>query len=372
MDKGKLINGVRFELLLPLFWWLIYANGCLHRPNEPREYWVKVRPGARSLLTKLCRMNFTLVACTQGTATYAKQLLRVLDPTGSLFGERLIAAQDCSIERPVKTIDGVAAFVGVDPKRVLVLDDRTDVWRGLNDEATRMRIIRVKPYVWFSGYKREDAYRRVWTLKGIPSRIYTNMEFDDKTFLYLDRIGDIVVEAWHRSLGTMNGDLFPGLRLVRREIFGGMRIFLDGFESHELANECRDAGAILQTEIDESTTHIVTVRPTATAAVELALRRDNILVYTAEWLIECLYCWESLSDDRFIPEYVDRLRKAVATNNTPQASSSETRVIQPKPSAKIVSAPKTAQARPTKMKRLPVLEGMKDLPSHPVRKRKKL
>ncbi|GBG31901.1 RNA polymerase II subunit A C-terminal domain phosphatase [Hondaea fermentalgiana] len=275
--------------------------------DEHFEHMDVFRIDISALLAKLCRMNFVLVAFTQGATTYARQILRILDPRGAIFGTRLIAAPDCSADRPIKTFAIVAETFKVEAHQILVLDDRVDVWGDIGAEENRLRVIRVKPFLWFRGSNSVEAMRRIKQLHGVPVKAHLTMDFDDSKFIYLERIGDLVVDIWHRSLLAPGKGLYAAARAIRRRVLEGKVLLMDrvGTPGCELHIEATDAGATLQTTLDDSTTCVVTSSLTASAVLTKAMEKGTP-VYKVEWLLECLNRWEVIDGEPYVPPFASK------------------------------------------------------------------
>ena len=84
--------------------------------------WTKLRPGTRSFLQK-CSERYELAVYTHGDRAYAAAMARLLDPTGELFGGRVISQGD-STRAHHKSLDVV---LGSD-LTTLILDDTKAVW----------------------------------------------------------------------------------------------------------------------------------------------------------------------------------------------------------------------------------------------------
>ena len=84
--------------------------------------WTKLRPGTRAFLAK-CSEKYELAVYTHGDRAYAAAMARLLDPTGELFGGRVISQGD-STRAHHKSLDVV---LGSD-LTTLILDDTRAVW----------------------------------------------------------------------------------------------------------------------------------------------------------------------------------------------------------------------------------------------------
>eukprot|EP00899_Mesostigma_viride_P004152 jgi/Mesvir1/13738/Mv11883-RA.1 len=97
--------------------------GLLHRVTALAT-WSKLRPYVREFLAAVSQW-YELWVYTMGERAYAEGMARLLDPSGRLFGRRIISQQD-STQRDTKNLDVVMS----DPRSVVILDDTPAVWPG--------------------------------------------------------------------------------------------------------------------------------------------------------------------------------------------------------------------------------------------------
>jgi hypothetical protein len=82
----------------------------------------KLRPGVRTML-EILKMDFVLCICSLGDERYVKDIISVIDPTGEIFGDRIITRE--YIQHGIKQIPAEWNEAG----SAVVLDDRIDVWK---------------------------------------------------------------------------------------------------------------------------------------------------------------------------------------------------------------------------------------------------
>jgi RNA polymerase II subunit A-like phosphatase len=110
-------------------------------PNaRASTYYIKMRPGLRDFLNKMAD-NYELHIYTMGTRAYAESVAKIIDPTGRLFGDRILS-RDESGSMAVKNL---SRLFPVDTKMVVIIDDRADVW------TWSPNLVRVKAYVFYVG-----------------------------------------------------------------------------------------------------------------------------------------------------------------------------------------------------------------------------
>jgi hypothetical protein len=101
--------------------------------GAPLTRWTYVRPGARELLTLIHdHTDFELAVFTAGTLAYAHAIVALLDPSGKhICANRVFSREDMMGGRHGhKTLTVVAQRANVARTRILVVDDRRDVWHA--------------------------------------------------------------------------------------------------------------------------------------------------------------------------------------------------------------------------------------------------
>lgn len=81
------------ELVLPLMY--MNDDGSMLRPPPVRKCWyyVKVRPGLKEFFAKVAPL-FEMHIYTMATRAYALQIAKIVDPTGELFGDRILSRDE--------------------------------------------------------------------------------------------------------------------------------------------------------------------------------------------------------------------------------------------------------------------------------------
>ena len=85
--------------------------------------WTKFRPGVREFLAR-SQKNFDLHVFTMGDKKYATEMVRLLDPSGSLFHGRVASRGDAAEGTLTKDLD---VLLGSDDM-MIILDDTEGVW----------------------------------------------------------------------------------------------------------------------------------------------------------------------------------------------------------------------------------------------------
>ena len=108
--------------------------------NRGCWYYVKLRPGLQQFLDNVSQM-YELHIYTMGTRQYAKNIADIIDPDHKVFGDRILSRD----ESGSMTAKNLQRLFPVDTKMVVIIDDRGDVWRWIQN------LIKVTPYDFFVG-----------------------------------------------------------------------------------------------------------------------------------------------------------------------------------------------------------------------------
>lgn len=103
-------------------------------------YYVKVRPGLKEFFEKVAPL-FEMHIYTMATRAYALEIAKIIDPDGSLFGDRILSRD----ENGSMTQKSLERLFPTDQSMVVVIDDRGDVWNWCPN------LIKVVPYNFFVG-----------------------------------------------------------------------------------------------------------------------------------------------------------------------------------------------------------------------------
>lgn len=103
-------------------------------------YYVKVRPGLKEFFDKVAPL-FEMHIYTMATRAYALEIAKIIDPDGSLFGDRILSRD----ENGSITQKSLERLFPTDQSMVVVIDDRGDVWNWCPN------LIKVVPYNFFVG-----------------------------------------------------------------------------------------------------------------------------------------------------------------------------------------------------------------------------
>ncbi|KAJ7184132.1 hypothetical protein C8R46DRAFT_1062975 [Mycena filopes] len=108
--------------------------------NDGPMYYIKRRPGWQAFLEDMAT-KYQMHVYTMGTRAYAEQVCALIDPTGKVFGGRLLSRD----ESGSLTQKSLQRLFPCDQSMVVIIDDRADVWEWSPN------LIKVVPYDFFVG-----------------------------------------------------------------------------------------------------------------------------------------------------------------------------------------------------------------------------
>jgi len=100
------------------------------------EFIIKLRPFLHEFLLEANKL-FTMHVYTMGSSSYAKQVLKLIDPDKVFFGKRVITREASPFN---KSLDLLAA----DKRRVVIVDDTVHVW-----PFHKRNLLQITKYVYF-------------------------------------------------------------------------------------------------------------------------------------------------------------------------------------------------------------------------------
>ena len=129
------------KVLLPPYITPLSVRGTMHL--------VKLRPGIQRFLNEMDKL-FELHIYTHGSRAYAAEVGAVLDPTGTLFGKRIVSRDDCD-HGARKELPRIFPYRH---NHVVVVDDSSSVWRSNakqngSEGGTPAPVVKVPQYLFF-------------------------------------------------------------------------------------------------------------------------------------------------------------------------------------------------------------------------------
>ncbi|KAL0035146.1 hypothetical protein WJX79_003345 [Trebouxia sp. C0005] len=144
---------------------------------EEEEIWVKLRPGVRRFLQRLHEIGFQLWFYSNMSLIHAKAIVALLDPTGTLVGDRLIAQGGLTTDRTKCFKERLEGKEDIS----LVLDDQPKYWPHNQDSLIPIGSYFWGPFArsmpdWISVTRDESAdFGALAILGEVFSRVYARM-----------------------------------------------------------------------------------------------------------------------------------------------------------------------------------------------------
>lgn len=210
--------------------------------------WTKLRPGIRQFLMETHKL-FELHVYTHGDQDYAAEMAKLLDPSKTFFGGRVISGRD-STQRHVKSLDVV---LGADTA-VLILDDTEGVWPG-----HAANLIQVDRYIFFPACVIRFG-------RSHKSLLETGKDENVDTGMLSTALR--VMQQVHHSLfeapDPNKEDVRIHLRELRKQVLPGVHIVFShvipleqDMTEHHLWRLATQLGATCHTKIRDDVTHVV-------------------------------------------------------------------------------------------------------------------
>ncbi|KAL4419249.1 hypothetical protein ABPG77_001187 [Micractinium sp. CCAP 211/92] len=271
------------------------------------KMWTKLRPAVREFLQRASSL-FQLWIHTNGNRAYADSVVQLLDPSGQLFGNRIIAQGAERVDQMVadqekRLMQGLDECESI----TVIVDDSHSVW-----SQHRHNLVAVERYIFF------PSSRASLGLKG-PSLMDTGRDEDAERGMLmvaldvLTRVhaavlralrsppmplptGELVYQNWdvRHALGTERQQVLRGVRLVFTRV---IPLEMEP-SSHPLWRMAESFGARCSTLLDGATTHVV-AGASGTEKV-LQARAAGKWVVTPAWLECSCVLWKRASEERFL------------------------------------------------------------------------
>eukprot|EP01134_Creolimax_fragrantissima_P003015 CFRG3015T1 len=183
-----------------------------HFTTPKDTFYIKARPGLAKFLL-LASEVFELHIYTMGDRPYARSVAKALDPTGALFGSRIVSRDE--FPEGQMSMKNLNRVFPCDISKVLILDDREDNWtkNGTSEYQSSVvmdNILRVRPYKFWSGLKEEittSAESSMDTSKTTEQGVYDRVSADDSN----DKGNDIVYTPVNQKLTYNSSPALPSL-----------------------------------------------------------------------------------------------------------------------------------------------------------------
>lgn len=302
-----LVNSTRFSEVGPDM--ELRLRGLQNMPNAAERYlyelphiqmWTKLRPGVQDFLARAAEC-FELWIHTNGSRSYAMAVVELLDPTGKLFGPRIIA-QGSGDPAQIDLAKRLRAGLEGRDMVAIIVDDTSSVWSEHPEN-----LFLVEPYMFFPGQR-----------STVRSLLET--ERDEVAERGMLRIAmDVLLRVHHRVFEALSTPPVRGpdgrlvyerwdvphiLQLERSEVLRGVVIMFSRIipldeppMQHALWLRAEAFGATCTTDMSDAVTHLVT-NTQHTLKAQWA-RENGKFIVSAAWL-KCSYTlWQRAPEADF-------------------------------------------------------------------------
>lgn len=293
--------------LFPSFWY-VHIPLPLHSPHKCTvQMFTKLRPGVRDFLRQASE-KFEMWIHTNGMEWYASRVAEILDPSGNLFGGRIIAQGGTSYEELRDQPKALTRGLETRESIALVIDDSHHVW-----QAHAGSLIQAERYVYFpipgktprgqSMLERgidEDAKRgNMMTIWKLVDKAHSAV------FRSLERLGKGADDEQHMKNGMFAWDVRVALVGLKEKVLRGVHIVFSHVirqdmdpKKHELWVMAEAFGAKCSKEMVKGvTTHLVAGDGNTEKAS--VARSWGLPIVKPEWLIGSCLLWKKLDEKAF-------------------------------------------------------------------------
>ncbi|XP_024385583.1 RNA polymerase II C-terminal domain phosphatase-like 4 [Physcomitrium patens] len=253
--------------------------------------WTKLRPFAHKFLEEASKL-YEMYVYTMGEKIYAQAMAELLDPTGQLFGGRIISQTD-STKRHTKDLDVVLGAESA----VVILDDTEAVWPN-----HRSNLILMERYHFFTSSCHQFRVRA----PSLAQMHRDECEIDGTLATTLKTLQAIHHEFFNGHKGKSMKrrpplelpDVRDVIRSIRGKLLSGChivfsRIFPTGLQNpefHPFWQLAVELGARCSTVCDHTTTHVVAL-DRGTDKARWAKQHGISLVHP-RWVEAASYLWK--------------------------------------------------------------------------------
>ena len=282
------------------------SEGVVSFSLEGVLYSVKLRPHLSTFLQQVSEL-YQMFLYTQGTRAYAESIASIIDPEKKTIGGRIVSRTDTPELDGAKSLDRL--FLG-DTRMVVVVDDREDVWRGLE----RSQLLLVPPFKFFSeGVDINNA-------PGVMSSM--NGDEDSQLLLLLDALRAIHESYYAQVAEGTDDEGSHKLRTTSEVISMRRSCILRGCTIICLKTEVRSVisqglielaqsmGAKIAEKSGDHVTHLLClVNPSTSQDFEVKIYDDStqnsICLVNPEWLKSCHRAMSRVDISPFIYGFID-------------------------------------------------------------------
>jgi RNA polymerase II subunit A-like phosphatase len=279
-------------------------------PNHP-DHFMKLRPGVDEFLQVAAQM-YELCIFTKGSRPYAADVTKILDPTGTLFRDRIISSTECSdFAKDLQT------QYPCPDTMVVIVDDREDVW----EQSNPGNVLRVVPYHFWLDTWEIDQNRdppAVYPSAAARMRELATYDATDEQLKHvLGVLRDLHSQFYASSaIDLEKRDVKSLIAARRKSVLCGVEIVFSGcfkkpipgarnryqVQDNELWRKVEAFGAKCSEELTASVTHVV-AKKYGTEKVQRAIKQNIALVHL-DWVKESVKSWRKRDERDFLVQDV--------------------------------------------------------------------
>lgn len=270
------------------------------------KYYIKLRPHLDDLLA-YCQERYEMHIYTMGNREYANYILKIIDPEGKFFGDRIIT-RDENEKLLEKNLDRLSR----EHRNIVILDDRGDVWKYVPN------LINVKPYFFFRSGDINAPERIGKSLVEVyqASKDNKNIFYDnnDAHLLYVKGLLEKIYDMYFSATKNVK----RVLQKLRKSIFEGKRFYLDKnikinrSQIKKIIKLCN--GTCKKKDIDL----IIAMNLNETILDKQTTYKTDIV--SLEWIMECYSLTRNIAFDKYIlkryneNEFADELEEMLESD----------------------------------------------------------
>lgn len=244
--------------------------------------WTKLRPFAHKFLEEASKL-YEMYVYTMGERVYALAMASLLDPTGQLFGDRIISQTD-STKRLTKDLDVVLGAESA----VVILDDTEGVWPN-----HRSNLLLMERYHFFTSSCVQFGVKTpsLAQLRRDESETEGCLATTLRTLraIHHDYFNGHAGQNSKRKPSSDSADVRQVIRRIRSKLLVGCNIVF-GPELHQAWQLPSELGARCSSSCDQSTTHVVALDPRSDKA--LWAKEHGVFLVHPRWVDAACYLWK--------------------------------------------------------------------------------
>ena len=283
-----------------------------------KHFLVKKRPFLDEFLKDNAEL-FQFSIYTAGTRLYAEAIAKLIDPTGKLFGGRIVSRSDVANDTKMGLEKSLHRIFLGNASMALIVDDREDVWQGEQGD----QLLLVRPFSHFKGavevnnvagpgVKMSAAGEQLIALVEEQLQQGTVTDMDDQLLRVSHVLRDLHASFYSTSSSnSMQGQRHTATLLKNKKnaILRGCVVTFSGLvpvNEPDPAEKCLlwrlalSLGAQVSYELSDRTTHLVTSQSTTRKVEDCHRDMPNTWIVHPDWLMYCRWALTKAPEKTFM------------------------------------------------------------------------